>query len=453
MAVLAAQEARRLVWACAGEMTGGGTGVLEQVERAAQESSALIGRSVVAGVVNLAGEDAPARGECGEGHSTRLVQLRPKTIHTLLGGVQVTRGYYHCGACGVGFAPLDARLGVVGTSLSPGLVQACAVAGKEMPYATTTAFIEQVTGLRLASASTVNRVTISEGTRARNLIGQELAAARPGPVPAAWINHRPDKCYIVVDGTGAPMPPSETRGRAGKTSDQAGTREVKIGCFFTSSGVDAVTGDPVQDKDSVSYVSTFDPVDSFSHQVKAEYYRRGFDQIRQPIVLGDGAKWIWRIADERFPAATQIVDYYHAREHLAALVKLVTGLPDDPDTWNATLVAALDQGDTDTIADTVERLHLPDSAPHLVHDADLEVGYFTGNHHRMQYAHFKATGYFVGSGFVESACNTIVKQRAKRAGMHWKIRGLDPVITLRTLDQSGRLDLIWKPPHSRHTQK
>ncbi len=449
VARLAAEEARALVWACAGELDGAGQSVLEVMERAAQEASARIGCQVVAGVVGLAGQDAPAAVDCASGHRARLVQRRPKVVRSLLGELRVTRGYYHCGVCGEGFAPLDARLGVTRTGLSPGLARACALAGAEMPYAKSQDFIAQVSGLELASASTINRVTVKEGARARNLIGEELGRAHPGPVPAAWHDTRPDKCYIVLDGTGAPMLPCETRGRAGKQTPQAGTREVKIGCFFTQSGPDE-DAQPVQDPASVSHISTFEPAHVFSDMVKAEYYRRGFDQVRQPVVIGDGAKWIWAIADERLPHATQIVDYYHAREHLATLTSLLTPLTLDPDHLASQLADALDHGHTQSIADLAANLDPPDD---LVHAITVETGYFTGNHHRMQYHQFKQQGYFIGSGSVESACNTIVKQRAKRAGMHWTINGLDPVIALRTLNQSNRLNLIWKQPTSRHTRK
>ena len=84
----------------------------------------------------------------------------------------------------------------------------------------------------------------------------------------------------------------------------------------------------------------------------------------------------------------------------------------------------------------------------VLQPAATEVGYFTTHHHRMQYADFRANGYYIGSGPVESACNTIVKQRAKRAGMHWTIRGLDPVLALRTLHQSRRDHILWPEPQA-----
>ncbi len=427
-------------------------GVLEAIERAAQAAAAQIGLAALAGVVDWAGTRTPARADCpGAGHDARLVARRTKTVRTLLGSVATTRGYYHCATCRQGFAPLDHRLGVAGTSLSPGLSRACALAGAEMPYDISRRFIATVTGLDLTSTSTLTRTARAQGARARELIAAERAV--PGPVPVPGISAGgPDLCYIVLDGTGAPMLPSECTGRPGKDpakhGGRAGTREVKIGCFFTQSGRDPDTGEPVQDPGSASYISTFEPAATFAVHAKAEYHRRGFDQIRQPVVLGDGAKWIWTIADEHFPAATQIVDYFHAREHLADLTKTLTPVLSDPAAFEQALVDHLDLGDTPAIAAAIEALDLPETACDLVKPAATEVGYFTSHHHRMQYADFRANGYYIGSGPVESACNTIVKQRAKRAGMHWTIRGLDPVLALRTLHQSGRDHILWPAPQT-----
>ena len=450
VADLAATQARALVGAAAALARRGEGGVLEAIERAAQQGAARIGLAAVAGVIDWAGQQTPPHPSCpnascpGGGHRVRLVARRSKTLRTLLGAVHTTRGYYHCAACHAGFAPLDDQLGVAGTSLSPGLARAAALAGAEMPYARSFELIATVSGLDLASISTLARTTRREGTRAREVISAEhtIAMTTPRPVSAPTPGG-PDKCYIVMDGTGAPMLPSETHGRTGKNKPRAGTREVKIACLFTQTHTNPDTGEPLQDEGSTSYVSTFQPAAGFAVQTKAEYLRRGFERIRQPIVLGDGAKWIWTIADQHFPAATQIVDYFHAREHIADLTKYLTPVLPDPQGFEQHLVDALDLGHTHTIAQAVTALDLDTTAPDLLKHATTEVGYFTTNHHRMQYADFKANSYHIGSGPVEAACNTIVKQRAKRAGMHWTIKGLDPILAIRTLHQSHRDHTLW----------
>lgn len=426
----------------------GSAAVLHSVERLAQSCVAGIGLRAISAVFEQLSVVVDSGVSCPreESHSVRVVGRRSKRVRTLLGSVQVTRGYYQCRSCRVGFAAVDDVLGITGTSLSPGLVKAAAVAGREMSYAKAGEFIHEVTGLDLASTATLARATRGQGTRARTLIGVEHEQAGPPPVGRDGQMSGPDKCYVVLDGTGVPMLPGEVVGRKGKNGHRAGTREVKIGCFFTQSGIDPVSGEPVQDDGSVSYVSTFDPADAFGHQCVREFWRRGLDRVRQPIVIGDGAHWIWNIAAKHFPAATEIVDYFHAREHLSDLMKLLTGVVDDACDFEQGLVDQLDIGNTAGIAAAVDRLDLSLVESEVAKSVATEVSYFTRNHHRMQYADFKANGYYIGSGPVEAACNTIVKQRAKRAGMHWTIAGLDPVIALRTVHQSGRDEILWPEP-------
>ena len=124
-----------------------------------------------------------------------------------------------------------------------------------------------------------------------------------------------------IDGTGVPMTAKETAGRDGKGEDgRARTREVKLAVFFTQDKLDD-HGYPVRDRDSSSYIATFEPAAVFADLVKAEGIRRGADHVRQFTILGDGAAWIWNIASSKFPEATQIVDLFHAREHLHDLAR------------------------------------------------------------------------------------------------------------------------------------
>ena len=215
------------------ESASGAGGVLAPLEQGVQESVALIGRTILSGVINAESARDPAQvacpGCCGQ---VRMQSQRPKQVRTLLGAFTLTRGYYYCRGCRVGFAPMDERLGITGGGLSPGLVRACTLAGAEMAFAKGREFITTVTSLNLTSTSTLARATRAEGTRARELITAEHQAA--GPTPPGRVprpDHDPcgeaggdtkkgcagpDKCYIVIDGTGAPMLPGETAGRAGK---------------------------------------------------------------------------------------------------------------------------------------------------------------------------------------------------------------------------------------------
>ena len=248
------------------------------------------------------------------------------------------------------------------------------------------------------------------------------------------------KLYVTMDGTGVPMVPKETEGRRGKGPDgRARTREAKLGCVFTQTSLDA-EGRPLRDPQSSSYVGTLDAVPRFGALVYAEARRRGLEQATEVIVIGDGAPWIWNVADEHFPGATQIVDLYHAREHLHALARQV--LPaelGDGRAWISARLAELDRGDIEQLV-----LALPETeAADASEEVRKAIGYFNTNRERMRYAQFRERGNFVGSGTVEAGCKSVIHQRLKQSGMRWSARGAGSIMALRCERNSRRWEAIW----------
>jgi hypothetical protein len=121
---------------------------------------------------------------------------------------------------------------------------------------------------------------------------------------------------IQMDGTAIPVVKKETLGRLGKVEGQpAHTREVKLGCVFTQTTWDE-EGFALRDPDSTTYVAAIEPASEFGLRLYLEACQRGWSRAEKKVVLGDGAEWIWNIADQHFPGAVQIVDLYHARQHL-----------------------------------------------------------------------------------------------------------------------------------------
>ena len=241
------------------------------------------------------------------------------------------------------------------------------------------------------------------------------------------------------------MAGAETEGRPGKGEDgKARTREVKLACLFTQTSVDD-DGYPIRDPGSSTYLATFNPAERFGQLVDAEARRRGADHIRQLVALGDGAAWIWNLADQLFPAATQIVDLYHAREHVHELATLATRLlrGSHPD-WLAERLAELDTGDIPALLAAGRDLKFTGS---LARERDTALGYFETNAHRMRYQHFRSLGMFVGSGMVEAGCKAIIGQRLKLSGMRWTVPGATSIATLRCQQASNRWEEIWQRPH------
>jgi hypothetical protein len=420
---------------------------LEALELAIRTAMMRLGGSLLG---RLLAADPGHRGphiDCGAGHSAEFIGYRAKTIRTVLGPVALRRAYYHCAACGCGVVPRDDELGIAGASLSPGLRKMTARVGAAAPFAKAADLLAELAGIRL-NPKRIERSAEADGAAAAARSTVESAAIMDGrvsPLPPAVL---PDKLYIAIDGTGVPMVPAATNGRVGKTPDRrARTREVKLAALFTQTRIDEA-GRPVRDPDSTSYLASFAPADQFATQVAAEARRRGADAIRQLVVLGDGAPWIWTLTTAILPEATPIVDLYHAREHLH---DLAAGLTDTlgqahPD-WLAARLADLDNGDIETLVTETARL-LPQLPDAIAHDTTKALGYFKTNAHRMRYAYFRDHGLFVGSGVVEAGCKSLVGQRLKLSGMRWNIPGATAILTLRCHQASDRFDHIWPQPHN-----
>jgi len=240
--------------------------------------------------------------------------------------------------------------------------------------------------------------------------------------------------------------PAAATDRASKGEDgRARTREVKLACLFTQTRLDA-DGYPVRDPDTATYVHTLDPVEQFTPLVQDAARRRGAEHIRQLVVLGDGAVWIWNLATKILPEATQIVDIYHAREHVNDLAKLVASvIGDDQSAWLADRLDDLDNGDIEALAQATRALPISDADRGQV---DTALEYFIKNAQRMRYKVFRDLGMFIGSGVVEAGCKTLVGQRLKLSGMRWNTPGATGILTLRCHRESDRWDEIWPQPNN-----
>ena len=382
---------------------------------------------------------------CGRGHEAVFAGYRGKSFDTVLGLVTVTRAWYHCAACGHGLAPRDAELGVAGETMLPGLAAMNDRAASAVPFAQAARLLDELAGVRLtakrserAAEASGAAVAAAGRERARLTAARKLVPLPPLPLP--------DKLYAVIDGTGVPMTSRETAGREGKGDDgRARTREVKLAVFFTQDKLDA-EGYPVRDRASTSVIATFEAAATFGNLAKAEGIRRGADHVRQLTVLGDGAAWIWNIATAKFPGATQIVDLFHAREHLYDLArKLEFMLLDRRDEWLAARLEDLDYGHIDGIVAATRKYPLTGVKKDEI---DTALGYFENNAPRMRYHWFRQRGLFVGSGVVEASCKTIVGQRLKQAGMHWTVNGADAIIALRCKEASSTWEAICDTPHT-----
>lgn len=418
---------------------------MRTLETAVREGMLKVGGSLLEQLLSTRDGHAGQWIGCGHGHRAEFVSYRDKNLDTVLGRVRLRRAYYHCTDCGRGVVPGDSELGVAGRSLSPGLRRMVARTAAVEPFAGAAGLLADLAGVRL-STKRVERSAEADGQAAAAALAQQSRAILSGAVRALPPGEDADTLYIEVDGTGVPMVASATADRAGKGEDgRARTREVKLACLFTQTKLDQ-DGRPVRDPGTCSYVHTLDPVEAFTTLVHAEACRRGAEHIRQLVILGDGALWIWNMANKILPAATQIVDIYHAREHVHDLARLVASvLGDQQQTWLADRLDDLDHGDIETLVATTERLPLTGAD---AEQAAVALDYFKKNAQRMRYDVFRERGMFIGSGVVEAGCKTVVGRRLKLSGMRWNIPGATGILTLRCHRASDRWDDVWPQQHN-----
>jgi len=410
----------------------------EAMEMAARRRSVEIAARAVEQRLNADQSDyVGATLLCRGGHPARYAGRRGKTFETALGTMTLSRAYYHCGSCEGGFCPRDAPLGLKDTSLSPAVTRMVGRAASMVSFAESTELLGELAGVAV-NAKQVERTAEVLG---REIAEDECRVIDPAPPSASTM-------YVGMDGTGVPVRKSEQLGRKGKQLDgSAKTREVKLVTVWTAEARDA-TGTPERDGGSVTYSAAIESAATcdtdqqpaaFVQRVVREATRRGFDQAERRVILGDGALWIWNLADEHFPGAIQIVDLFHAKGHLWDVGKAIYGAGTDlAEQWAKLRRDQLDEGKIDDILAALA-LHAQANE-----EARKCFDYVTRNRHRMRYPEFRAQGLCVGSGVVEAGCKTAIGTRCKRTGMHWTVAGADAIIALRCCQLSGRFEDFWE---------
>jgi hypothetical protein len=437
-----AAEVARLACLAATSVSGGaGAEAVAGLELAIRTAMTKLGGSLLE---QLLGVDTGYQGrviDCGAGHRASFVSNRDKTFHSVLGPIEVSRAYYHCTDCHTGVVPKDDQLAMANVSMSPGLRAMVDRVAETVPFAKASVLLSELAGIDLG-AKRIERRAEADGAALVELADREAAALAAGHLVPLPVGEHPEKLYVAADGTGVPMVPAELAGRKGKAEDgKARTREVKLAVCFTQTDVDD-EGYPVRDPGSCSYVATFETVEHFGLLAEIEARRRGCDQAGCVVILGDGSPWIWNLAAHHFPTATQILDLYHAREHLHDLAKLIAPILDKRyHPWLEDRLAQLDAGDIEGLCDAARQLKLPMPAATAI---DNRLSYFETNAHRMRYAAFRQLGHFVGSGAVESGCKAVIGQRLKLSGMRWSEHGATSIATLRCQEASGRWEQIWQ---------
>ena len=379
---------------------------------------------------------------CPCGEQARYREVRPKTILTVLGKALVSRPYFLCPHCHQGQFPADSQFDIVETEFSPGVRRMQALVGQQAPFDQGREQLRLLAGLQVTTKS-VERVAEAIGADIAQREQQEIDHAVQLDLPIL-IGEPVPILYIQMDGTGVPVVKKETTGRKGKLDGlPAHTREAKLGCVFTQTKWDK-EGYAIRDPGSTTYTGAIENAEQFGKRLYVEAWNRGWSRAEKKVVIGDGAEWIWNLAKQHFPGAIQIVDLFHARQHLWDLARLLH--PTDTKRRNAWIGLHqkrwLDKG---KIAKLVASLRaIPTADADLAKKLRNQADYFATNAARMNYPKFRKLHLFVGSGVIEAGCKTVIGQRLKQSGMFWTVSGANSILALRCSHLNGRFEDYWE---------
>ena len=371
---------------------------------------------------------------------------REASIVSVFGRVSYQRGYYAGCTCGQGQAPLDVALGLTPGGMSAGLAELLALAGIELAFDQSRRWVEKYL-LFGVSENTIRAATQSRGERVR--AGEQ--DLRQLAQQAQWLQDRlrtvrdiPRRLYGSIDAAKVRI---EARCPDEKALQEEAWRDLKVGCWYELERVPAAQRSVRQrqkyDREQAVYRATqlhyycdIAEAKTFGELLWANGCRVKADLVPEVIFVCDGAVWIWNLISQYYPKAVQIVDWYHAVEHLEKIAALAFGPGQERQTWLEATTEALWNGWVSEVIRAVQDLASGCAS------VQGEVSYFMNNAERMDYARFRANGYAIGSGTVESACKQIVTQRLKKSGAQWLVEGAVLTAKARAAWLSDEWDLL-----------
>jgi hypothetical protein len=368
---------------------------------------------------------------------------------SILGPVACQRAYYYCGCCGQGVLPWDEQVGLTARSFTPAAERLVSLAGALSDSFAEAAerVLPEMAGLKVAE-TTVQRTTEGVGARIAELrrSGHTFGFAR------RWQWHRDAQghtcAYISLDLTGV-------RQQA-KDGSRAEGRMPYVAMVYNpvpELPEDCPYRPPAGAAMQARYLSGLYDLDELGVQLRKQAGQVGMNQAEVWIGLTDGGNGLEEFVRKNFARdPVLILDFWHAADHLTELAKLVE--PDDEAARQTMLTNwchTMKHEGGQRIVEVLRSHPLPRKKAVQGKHAEV-VNYLSNNLHRMDYPHYLANGWMIGSGAVESACKTVVAQRLKQAGMRWRGYGTDSLCHLRALFRSepDQWRAFWRRQINRH---
>ena len=379
----------------------------------------------------------------------RLSADHPRTVTARAGEITVRRTRGFCAKCRKWRVAADTALGLTDTAgYSPSVQEMTALLASKMPVAEASLVLERLTGLKVPRA-TLDREARRQGGRAQR-VRQALdrqPAAPPRP-PGQWeLLLEPYQMILQIDAWN--IRERDAWGRTAKCRRRGTEPErwhwVYTGtCFRLDHRGQTAGGRPVITERG--FAATRGGIAALREQLHGEARRRGLGQAAAALVIADGAVWIWRLADDRFPGARQRLDFYHAVQHLAAVGHALHGENRAQlQAWLQPLVRQLKNGSAVKVVRQLETVLATLPAGPARATVQTELNYFHEHQARMDYRAARRKGEPIGSGAIEATCRQY-QCRFKRPGQFWSEDGDESLLCLDTFWRNGRWHLLF--PHA-----
>ena len=348
--------------------------------------------------------------ECECGAEAAYIRQRNARLHTIFGKLNVTRAYYLCSACHHGSCPLDTELGLRPNRLSAELSRLVAMTGVQLPFGTGRDLFEALT---LVSVS--DQAMAKATQRVGELVAMEEELSQEKAKDVAFLLEReqegrhPVRLYGAIDAAKVHI----------RDDAEHRWRDLKSGAWFEAAGQPPTSPDgewSIQAK-NINYYTDICPASEFGNLFWSSGVAHDAQLARELVMLGDGADWIWNLVAEHFPKSVQILDWFHASEHLMPVAQAAFTTQVEQSDWVSRMKQLMWEGRIEELIATCDELAVVCS-----HDViRTTANYFEKHQERMQYAYFQKQGYQIGSGTIESAAKQIGMMRMKVPGAIWNV--------------------------------
>ena len=368
---------------------------------------------------------------------------------TALGLIDLHRSHGYCSACSLPSFAADGLLGIDGFMTVRAKSMAC-LAGINDPFRKADTLLSALAGWH-ASAETIRKCCHEVAVDARE------RRTELGGLPQQFEKASNQYREAHID--------------AGKVNTPDGWRDIKLVVFACREQGESSTSKDYEQRDlpapSVrSVIAEVEEASAFGPRCKAEAKRLGVVNASAPTierlsVLGDGAEWIWNLADQQFAGAAQLLDVYHGVEKLAEAGREEFG--QGTDAMHKWLDEARGKLVGDGYAGVCEAMMRQSGEEAGTENTGVGVGkdapkggvmmggevaasvlnYFCGHQGRMEYAGRLRKGQVIGSGLVEGTIKQRVNVRMKRGSARWLAEHAGPFVELIAMADTIEWNEFW----------